>query len=258
MRLVRETPSERSVRSAVVAADSAGVGLTCASRLASSLSVRGKRSERCLGITLAALTLLVGQAHAEQAPPPSAPSPSTGATPDPALASAASNNAAARLIADVLAQASATTGGALVIVEPVRATREALERASGARASGDLRHAGLLEALALEYAETAQALLRAATLEASVDTDAARARDLAARVERARTLLEETHARLGRQAAELAKAEAEAKEAVRAAAEAEAKRIERSKSGRASSGSKKPKAGVPSRDGAKSGKKASK
>src|SRR5438132_568103 len=48
------------------------------------------------------------------------------------------------------------------IAEPVKQAKKALERAHGARTGGDTSHARLLDALALEWAQTAETLSRAA------------------------------------------------------------------------------------------------
>jgi hypothetical protein len=130
-----------------------------------------------------------------------------------------------------------------VAVEPLRHARKALERANGARASGDTAHARMLDGLALEWAETARDLLRAAAAEKEAVAVAKRARELGVQVERARALLEETQARRGRAAADLERAEAEAREAAKKAAAAEAERIEKGRS----------KAEQPPKGGAKAG-----
>lgn len=138
-----------------------------------------------------------------------------------------------------------------VIDEPLRHARKALERANGARTAGDTAHARMLDGLALEWAETARDLLRAAAAEKEALATAKRARELGVQVERARALLEETQARRGRAAADLERAEAEAKEAAKRAAAAEAERIEK---GRSKVGGD-PKAKPPAKGGAGAPKK---
>lgn len=118
---------------------------------------------------------------------------------------------------------------ATVVAEPVEQARRALARAHGARAAGDAAHARLLDALALEWAETAQVLVRAGTAEAAATETARRAREVGTQLQRARALLEETQARRGRAAAELERVEAEARDAASAAAGAEQQRIEAGK-----------------------------
>lgn len=137
-----------------------------------------------------------------------------------------------------------------VVVEPLRHAKKAMERANGARTAGDTAHARMLDGLALEWAETARDLLRAAAAEKEARASAKRARELGVQAERARALLEETQARRGRVAADLERAEAEAKEAAKRAAEAEATRIEKG-----SPKGKPPAKGAPKKSAAPKGKK---
>jgi hypothetical protein len=88
---------------------------------------------------------------------------------------------------------------------PVDEAKKALERAAGARRSGDVRHAELLEGLALEWAETARDVIRASAVEADAGALGAAAADAGLKAERARALLEESIARRGRAEAELEK-----------------------------------------------------
>jgi hypothetical protein len=120
------------------------------------------------------------------------------------------------------------SGGATakVVAEPVGQAKRALARAHGARASGDTAHARMFDALALEWAETARALLRAAKAEAAAAEVARRGREVETQLERARALLEETQARRGRAAAELDRLEADARGAAKSAATAEQERID--------------------------------
>ena len=117
-------------------------------------------------------------------------------------------------------------GLAPIVASSVEKAKLALERAHGARVSGDLAHARMLDGLALECAETARELTRAAGAEEKALRAAKAARDASTHVERARALLEEAQARRGRAAGELDKADADAKDAAAQAAEAEKKRIE--------------------------------
>ncbi|WP_437533042.1 hypothetical protein WME79_05850 [Sorangium sp. So ce726] len=135
----------------------------------------------------------------------------------------------------IAARASAPIA-AKVVAEPMAQAKRALQRAHGARAAGDAAHARQLDAVALEWAETARTLLRAAAAEAAAVDAAKRAREVETKLERARALLEETQARRGRAAAELDRLEAEAREATRAAADVEAQRIEAGKKGAAPKG----------------------
>jgi len=88
--------------------------------------------------------------------------------------------------------------------------RHALERATGAKDSGDARAAELLEGIAREWAETGQDLLRAARAEASFKALQAKAAEASQKAERARMLLEEAVSRKGRAEVELRNLEAPA------------------------------------------------
>ena len=116
-----------------------------------------------------------------------------------------------RAIAEqILAGAGSSSANAALLRAPLEEAKKALERARGARASGDVPHAELLEGLAREWAETARDLSRAAALEAdagALDTAAAQAN---LRAEKARALLEEAISRRGRAEAELEKLSASA------------------------------------------------
>lgn len=127
---------------------------------------------------------------------------------------------------------------AAVVAEPVKQARKALERAHGARTAGDTTHARLLDALALEWAQTAEALARAAKSEEDAVAAQKQARDAATQLERARTLLEETQARKGRAEAELARVEAEARRAAEDAKAAEEARLAGGKKGKDAKGAK--------------------
>ncbi|CAN91232.1 hypothetical protein predicted by Glimmer/Critica [Sorangium cellulosum So ce56] len=132
-----------------------------------------------------------------------------------------------------IAASGPSPGAAKVVAEPMAHAKRALQRAHGARAAGDATNARRLDAVALEWAEAARTLLRAAAAEAAAVEAAKRAREVETKLERARALLEETQARRGRAAAELERIEAEAREATRAAANVEAQRIEAGKRGAA-------------------------
>jgi hypothetical protein len=130
-----------------------------------------------------------------------------------------------------------------VTTEPVKAAKLALERAHGARAAGDEAHARMLDGLALEWAQAARDLDRAAAAERAAQAVGQHAYDVQTKAERARALLEETQARRGRTAAELARVEAEAKESARGAADTETQRLDAAK--RKKGGSVPPKSLVP-------------
>lgn len=144
------------------------------------------------------------------------------------------------ILKEIDARAAKSERAAKLVKEPVEKAKKALERAHGARAAGDPGHAAVLDALALEWTETARDLDRAAASEEVAAASAAKARETAAKVERARTLLEETQARRARAAAELERVEAEARERAKNAADTERDRVDASKK-KASKGEAKPK-----------------
>lgn len=117
-----------------------------------------------------------------------------------------------------------------IVADATTKSRKALERAHGARTSGDAEHAKQLDGLALEWAETARELLRAAAAEQAAAKSADESREASQKAERARALLEETQARRGRAEAELERAMAEEKAAREAAAKAEEERLAAGKS----------------------------
>lgn len=133
------------------------------------------------------------------------------------------------ILRDLEAKAAKDADTAKVVAEPIKSAKRALERAHGARTAGDEAHARMLDGLALEWAEAARELDRAAAAERVATATSQKANDVRTQAERARALLEETQARRGRAAAELQKAEADAKEAARGAADAEANRLDAAK-----------------------------
>ncbi len=130
------------------------------------------------------------------------------------------------LVKELEAQGLKDPESARVTADAIKAVKRALERGHGARAAGDEAHAHMLEGLALEWAETARDLARAAAAERVAQAIGKKAYDVQTQAERARALLEETQARRGRAAAELSHVEAEAKDAARGAADTEAQRLE--------------------------------
>lgn len=82
--------------------------------------------------------------------------------------------------------------------EPADKARQALDRAQQARSAGDYQHATMLDDLALEWAQTARDVQRAAALEARATKLEKQAADAARKARRAHALLEETVARRGR------------------------------------------------------------
>lgn len=146
------------------------------------------------------------------------------------------------LLRDLEAKAARDPETARVTAEPIRNAKRALERAHGARTSGDEPHARMLHGLALEWAEAARDFDRAAAAEQTAQATAKKAYELHTKAERARALLEETQARRGRTAAELVRVEAESKDAARGAADAETQRLDaaRKKKGAAAAPAPKP------------------
>jgi hypothetical protein len=126
-----------------------------------------------------------------------------------ALAESAGDRAVAEQILANPPAASASADQAAVKT-PLEEAKKALDRAAGARRSGDTRHAELLEGLAREWAETARDVMRANSVEANASAMEVGATDAGVRAERARTLLEESIARRGRAQAELDKLTADA------------------------------------------------
>jgi hypothetical protein len=116
--------------------------------------------------------------------------------------------------------------------EPIESAKRALQRAHGARSSGDARHAQMLDALALQWAEMARDLERASAVEQTAATTGKESKEAEIQVERARALLEETQARRGRAEAELQRVEAQAREQEAAAKNAEQTRLQAAASGK--------------------------
>jgi hypothetical protein len=168
-----------------------------------------------LAAALAASTLIAPVVHAHGG--------TVDATPPPTPAAPPGDGATAEQILKKLEGLDAKL--VTVVAEPVKQARKALERAHGARTAGDTTHARLLDALALEWAQTAETLSRAAKSEADAAAAQKQAQATATKLERGRTLLEETQARKGRAEAELTRAETEAKQAADAAKTAEDARL---------------------------------
>jgi colicin import membrane protein len=120
-----------------------------------------------------------------------------------ALGEPASDKVVTEQILATINTAAGSSSAAAVTRAPVEEAKRALERASGARRSGDVHHAELLEGLAREWAETARDLVRAASVEADAGTLELAAAEAGVQAERARSLLEEAVARRGRGEAEL-------------------------------------------------------
>ena len=114
------------------------------------------------------------------------------------------------MVEQILAGAGSSSTEAALLRAPLAEAKKALERARGARQSGDVAHAELLEGLAREWAEIARDLQRAAAIEADAGSLESSAAQAALRAERARALLEEAISRRGRAEAELEKLSADA------------------------------------------------
>lgn len=93
--------------------------------------------------------------------------------------------------------------------DSIRRSRHALDRAKRARSAGDHRHGAELEALADELAQTGKDLVVTAKAEQALAELETRRRELEARTVRARALVEQTVARRGRAAEQLARIQAE-------------------------------------------------
>lgn len=182
-------------------------------------SVSARRALAALAA--AALTLVAAAAFADQGgglvpvPRPPAP-PGDGAK-------------AEQILKDIAPRADHDPRVAAVVRAPRDAAKLSLERAQGALNAGDKDHARMLFGLALEWAETARDLERAAEAERASEAAAKSASAATTQEGRARALLGETQARRARAAAELDRAEGEAKDAGQRAAEAEQQRIDASK-----------------------------
>jgi hypothetical protein len=126
-----------------------------------------------------------------------------------ALADPVSDKAVAE---QILASLATPTDSSMppVLKTPIDEAKHALERAAGARRSGDTHHAEILEGLGREWAETARDLARAVSVEADAGALETAAAEAGVGAERARALLEEAIARRGRAEAELEKLSADA------------------------------------------------
>lgn len=108
---------------------------------------------------------------------------------------------------------------AATLARPLANARHALERAAGARAAGDRARANLLDALALEWAETARDLERAVQVESEAERKASEAEALRVQAERTRALVAELVAQKQQLQLELQKVEGESRSRARPAAE---------------------------------------
>jgi hypothetical protein len=117
-----------------------------------------------------------------------------------AAAQPADEHAAATAIVQ---QLSADQAHQAVTADALLEARNALERATRLRVAGDEAHAKAADGLALEWAETARDVVRAADAEAAAADLRHKALDAQAQLERSRALVEEAIASIGRLQAEL-------------------------------------------------------
>jgi len=104
---------------------------------------------------------------------------------------------------DLVALLGADTAHAMLLAEPLGRAREAIERGMRLRESGDEPRAKAADGLALEWAETARDLARAADAEQAATDRRHEAMAKQAQVERARALVEAELAHVGRLRKEL-------------------------------------------------------
>jgi hypothetical protein len=110
----------------------------------------------------------------------------------------------------IVQQLSADQPHQAVTADALLEARNALERATRLRVAGDEAHAKAADGLALEWAETARDVVRAADAEAAAADLRHKALDAQAQLERSRALVEEAIASIGRLQAELDQAAAQA------------------------------------------------
>jgi hypothetical protein len=125
-------------------------------------------------------------------------------TPASSFAQGVDDHGAAQAL---VAQVQQDTARLPVTAEALANAKGALERAARFRTAGDEAHAKAADGLALEWAQVARDLARAASIEASGAEVRQKAVDAQAKLERARAQVEEGIARVGRLQAELAETE---------------------------------------------------
>lgn len=118
--------------------------------------------------------------------------------------------AASAIVAQLSADAAQSAARQAVTADALLEARNALERATRLRVAGDEAHAKAADGLALEWAETARDVVRAADAEASAAELRHKALDAQAQLDRSRALVEEAIANIGRLQAELDQASAQA------------------------------------------------
>ncbi len=125
------------------------------------------------------------------------------------LALAATARADDRAVAEaIVARLQADEASAATTAEALAHARDALQRADRLRGVRDEAHARLADGLARDWAEAAEAIVRAAESEARAAAVVQNATDEQTKVERTRALVEEGVARVGRLRAQLDEAEA--------------------------------------------------
>jgi hypothetical protein len=126
-----------------------------------------------------------------------------------ALAQSADEHGAADAL---VRQLDLDTAHHVVMADTLGRAKNALERATRLRAAGDEAHAKAADGLALEWAQTARDLVKAADAEGAAGELRRKALDAQAQLERSRGLVEEAIASIGRLRAELDQAEGKSRE----------------------------------------------
>ena len=122
----------------------------------------------------------------------------------PAIAQSAGDHATAEAL---VPQLEHDAGHAVVTADALASARRALERATRLRGAGDEAHAKAADGLALEWAQTARDLTRAADAEATAAELRRKAVEAQAQLERTRAQVEEGIAHVGRLQTQLQEAE---------------------------------------------------
>lgn len=140
---------------------------------------------------------------------PTTPLPADGASTDSAPADPpAAGGPFEQSVKQIEVQLAEEGLDASLVAQPLSEAHAARERARGANDAGDPGHGRILTKLASDWLDAAGTLVRAASREKKATALVARAQQLEQKVERARTLLAEQQARLGRLEAQVRKLEA--------------------------------------------------
>ncbi|MBI4952530.1 MAG: hypothetical protein HY908_10895 [Myxococcales bacterium] len=189
----------------------------------------------CLGL------LALGPVASAAEPQPAAVPQAIGEPADVAARAAALEGSLTEL--EGQAQAEGLTPA--VLARPVGEGRRAIERARGAAASGDGRHAPMLFRLVDEWLETGRALLGAVRSERASRDVAGRASALQQKLERTRDVLTQHQAHKLSLLAEIARAEQTARARSGAAADAERARLDKAAGKKGAPQPKGPTPGAP-------------